>query len=80
MSEKNNPEEIKILIQQLSKQLDVIVALLLRLIPKDINSLSFKNQVRILNDLNIRPVDIAKITGRTQSYVNKELVSIRREK
>ena len=80
MEKENNKEEVKFLLQQLSKKMDIVAALLLRLIPKEMDSLSFKEQVRILNSLNIRPVDISKITGRPQSYVNKELASIRKEK
>lgn len=68
------------LLEQLGQKLDVISALLLRLIPKDFDSLSLKDQIRILIGLGVRPVDIAKITGRTQSHINKELVSIRKEK
>lgn len=66
--------------EQLGAKLDVITALLLRLIPKDVNGLSLKEQVRILHNLKMRPIDIAKVTGKSQSHVNKELVSIRKEK
>ena len=78
--EQKNHEEIKSLMQQLSKKMDILVALLLRLIPKDRDTLSLKEQVRFLDSLKIRPVDISKITGRTQGHINKELASIRKGK
>jgi len=71
-------KETKELIQQLGQKIDLITALLLRLLPTE--GLSLKEQVRLLNDLKVRPVDISKITGRSQGHVNKELVAIRKEK
>ena len=71
-------KETKKLIQQLGQKMDLVTSLLLRLLPKE--KLSLKEQVRLLNDLKIRPVDISKITGRSQGYINKELVAIRKEK
>lgn len=67
------------LTQQLGQKLDIITALLLRSLPQK-EELKFKDQVRLLNDLKIRPVDISRITGRTQGHVGKELVAIRKEK
>ncbi len=71
-------KEAKELIQQLGHKIDLISALLLRLLPTE--GLSLKEQVRLLNDLKIRPVDMSKITGRSQGHINKELVAIRKEK
>lgn len=71
-------KDTKELIQQLGQKMDLIAALLLRLLPTE--GLSLKEQVRLLNDLKIRPVDISKITGRSQGHINKELVAIRKEK
>ncbi len=71
-------KDTKELIQQLGRKMDLIAALLLRLLPTE--GLSLKEQIRLLNDLKIRPVDISKITGRSQGYINKELVAIRKEK
>jgi len=66
------------LIQRLGQKMDLIAAILLRLLPE--KQLSLKEQVRLLSDLKIRPVDISKITGRSQGHINKELVAIRKEK
>ena len=71
-------KDTKELIQQLGQKMDIIAALLLRLLPTE--GLSLKEQIHLLNDLKIRPVDISKITGRSQGHINKELVAIRKEK
>ena len=62
----------------LLKRLDVCISLLLRLVEQDGVPLSVREQVRILNMLGLRPVEIAAILGKTQTYINKELVGIRR--
>lgn len=71
-------KETKEIIQQLGQKIDTIAAILLRLLPSE--TLSLKEQVRLLNDLKLRPVDISKITGRSQGHINKELVAIRKER
>ena len=70
-------KEIKEVVRQLEQKLDVIAALLLRLVPKDIKGLSLRDQVGLLDGLGVRPIEISKIIGRPQNYVSKELVSIR---
>ena len=71
-------KDTKELIQQLGQKMDLITAILLKLLPAE--RISLKEQIRLLNDLKVRPVDISKITGRSQGYINKELVAIRKEK
>jgi hypothetical protein len=63
---------------ELNKNLEVMIALLLRTISRDTRGLSLKEQIAVLDGLGVRPVSIARIVGRTQSHVSKELVSIRR--
>ena len=65
---------------ELNKRLGVVISLILRLIPKDGGGISLKEQVRILDDLGMRPRDIAKILGRTQPHINKELAGLRKIK
>ncbi len=72
--------EEKELYSHLAQKLDVLAALLLRLIPKNIESLSLKEQVKLLDGLGVRPVEIAKIIGKTPGHVSKELVGIRKMK
>jgi hypothetical protein len=59
-----------------NKLLMVIVALLLR--QKDEQTLTLRQQIEILSDLGIKPVQIAEILGRTNTYINKELSGIRK--
>lgn len=73
-------KETKALLEQLNQKIDVVAALLLRLVPRNVEGLSLKEQIRLLDGLSIRPVDIAKMVGKSSGHVNKELVSIRREK
>ena len=72
-------KETKNLIQELGQKVDLMTALILKLLPKK-EELPFKDQVRLLKDLKVRPIDISRLTGRTQGHVGKELVAIRKEK
>jgi hypothetical protein len=56
--------------------LQVIIALLLR--QKEDQVVSLKRQIEILQDLGMRPVEIAETLGRTSTYINKELSNIRK--
>jgi len=73
-------KETRVLLEQLNQKIDVVAALLLRLVPRNIDGLSLKEQIKLLDGLNIRPIEIAKIVGKSQGHINKELVAIRREK
>jgi hypothetical protein len=64
----------------ITKRLGVVIALLLRILPKSGDALSLRDQVQLLSDLGIRPKDIADILGKTSTYVNKELVGLRKSK
>ena len=72
-------KETKELILELGQKIDLVAALILKLLPKK-EELQFKDQVRLLNDLKVRPMDMSKLTGRTRGHVGKELVAIRKEK
>ena len=61
-----------------NRLLGVIIALLLRQGQNDPPSL--RQQVETLDDLGMRPSEIASILGRSSTYVNKELSSIRKTK
>ncbi len=65
-------------IQQLNKNIEVVIALLLRMVSRDTNPLALKDQIAILDGLGLRPTSIADIVGKTSGHVNKELVGIRR--
>ncbi len=61
-----------------NKLLGVMIALLLRLGHDGPPSL--KQQIETLNDLGLRPSEIASILGRSSTHVNKELTGIRKSK
>jgi hypothetical protein len=65
---------------ELNKRLGVVIALLLKGLPVGREGLSLRDQVQLLDELGMRPRDIAEILGRTQGYVSKELVTIRKPK
>jgi hypothetical protein len=63
-------------LESTNRLLRVIVALLLR--RKDEQALSLKEQIEILNDLGLRPAEMAQILGRTNTHISKELSIIRK--
>ncbi len=77
MEEEKNTKNKEI--SELNKRLGVVISLLLRMIPKE-GGTSLKEQVRVLDDLGMRPRDIAEILGRTQPHINKELAGLRKKK
>jgi DNA-binding CsgD family transcriptional regulator len=64
---------------EVNKRLGVVIALLLRNLPAEKEGLSLRDQVELLAGLGMRPKDIADILGKTQGYVSKELVSLRKK-
>lgn len=58
--------------------LRVIIALLIR--QKEGETASLKRQIEILDDLGMRPVEIAETLGKNPKHVNKELAGIRKNK
>jgi hypothetical protein len=68
------------LISDLSQKLDLMIALLLRLVPKGVEGLSLKEQISLLDGFGVRPVEMARITGKSPNHINKELVTIRKQK
>jgi hypothetical protein len=65
---------------EVNKRLGVVIALLLKSLPKEAVGFSLREQVRVLSELGVRPKDIADILGRTPTYVTKELSGIRKDK
>ena len=65
---------------ELNKRLGVVIALLLRTIPSEGSSMSLREQISLLSEIGVRPKDMAEFLGRTQTYVNKELVGLRKGK
>ena len=65
-------------LESTNRLLRVIIALLLR--RKDQEVLTLKQQISTLNDLGLRPTEMAQILGRSRNYINKELSQIRKRK
>jgi DNA-binding CsgD family transcriptional regulator len=63
----------------IKQRLDIIIALLLRLIERDRETLSAREQILMLSNLGLRPVEIAGILGKKTSYINKELSGLRKK-
>lgn len=61
-----------------NRLLRVIVALLLR--GKGEDTLTLRQQIEILNDLGLKPLEIAEILGRSNIYINKELFELRKSR
>jgi hypothetical protein len=61
-----------------NRLLRVIIALLLR--GKGEDTLTLRQQIEILNDLGLKPLEIAEILGRNNTYVNKELSKLRKSR
>ena len=61
-----------------NKLLGVMIALLLR--QGQAGPPSLKQQIETLDDLGLRPSEIASILGRSSTHVNKELTGIRKGK
>lgn len=60
----------------LSKRLDALIYLMLNKV--DGQPMLLKDQVRLLDNLSFRPVEIAAILGKTQTHISKELASVRK--
>jgi len=65
-------------LESTNKLLRVIVALLLK--RKDSDTLTLRQQIEILNDLGLKPLEIAEILGRNNLYINKELSELRKSR
>lgn len=65
-------------LQSTNRLLKVIVALLLR--GRNEETPNVREQIEILHDLGLKPIEIAETLGRTSTHVNKELSGIRKNR
>lgn len=65
---------------EVNKRLGIVIALLLKALPKGKDATSLRDQIKSLSELGVRPKDIADILGRTQTYIGKELASLRKNR
>lgn len=74
--EETNSELARL--KEINQNIEVIIALLLKVISRENDELSLKEQIAILDSLGVRPIAIARVVGRTPGHINKELVAIRK--
>ncbi len=67
------------LIKSINRKLEVIVALLLELRLQEPEVHTLRERIETLNDLGLKPREIADILGRSNIYVNKELSKLRKK-
>ncbi len=65
------------LLQSINRNLEILIALFLRMPPGE-QTPTMREQIVVLRELNARPRDIARVLGKSESYVNKELTLIRK--
>jgi len=70
----------KQILQSINKRLGVMVSLLLDSRNQNLQGPFLREKIRILNDLGLKPSEIADILGRTNKYINKELSESRKAK
>lgn len=68
------------IIGSINEKLRVIVLLLLQSRPYDSKSPTLRKQISILNDFGLKPREISRILGRSNTYVHKELFELRKRK
>ena len=71
-------EESGQLLTQIRRDLDVIVALLSKNLPKESEESTGRNQIRLLAQLGLAPAEIARILSKRRTDVNSELAHLRK--
>lgn len=71
-----NTNELK----EISRRLGVVIMLLLKLNQRNGEGMSQRTIITELQNLGMRPVEIASIIGRTSSFVNKELSTLKSQR
>lgn len=65
-------------IESTNRLLMVIIALMLR--PRGDKAPTLRQQIEILSDLGLKPMEIAAVLGKTSGHINKELTGIRKSR
>lgn len=65
--------------EDITKRLDVVIALLVTIASKDGND-SIRERIIMLYSFGLRPSEIAPILGKTASHVSKELSLAKKER
>lgn len=64
----------------INKNMRVMIAIQLKSLNKGGKEPLLREQISLLDDLGARPIEIAGILNRTQSFINKELSFIKKPK
>jgi hypothetical protein len=67
-------------LERLIKRVDVLISILFDTSNLEHKGIPMNKRIEILNSCGLRPVEIADILGKRQTYVNKELTRIRKSK
>jgi hypothetical protein len=67
------------LLQTINRNLEVVIGLLLRSLP-DSNTAHLRGRILMLNDIGMRPKDIARVLGKSTNHINVELSHARNPK
>lgn len=57
----------------LIKRLDVVISIMLNMVTVGNRPLNMRQKILFLKDLGLRPIEIAKMLGRSVNYVTKEI-------
>lgn len=71
-------QEILTELKEINKNLSIVISLLLKTLPHDADNPSLREQIKLLDNLGVRPKDIAIYLSRKPSHISKELVSLRK--
>lgn len=67
------------LLENINRNLEVIIGLLLRSLP-DPDAAHLRGRILMLNDMGMRPKDIARVLGKSTHHINVELSLARNPK
>ena len=67
----------KELLKSINKKLEIVIALLLHIRLQSTERPYLREQIKVLDDLGVKPKDIANILGRSNNFINKELSELR---
>jgi hypothetical protein len=67
------------LLENINRNLEVIIGLLLRSLP-DSDATHLRGRILMLNDMGMRPKDIARVLGKSTNHINVELSVARNPK
>ncbi|HEV2378904.1 MAG TPA: hypothetical protein VG206_03800 [Terriglobia bacterium] len=67
------------LLENINRNLEVIIGLLLRSLP-DSDAAHLRGRIVMLNDMGMRPKDIARVLGKSTNHINVELSRSRKPK